>query len=343
MAIADEQKNLVTGGMENTLGTTNADGLSDFTTPTADVTAKPSMGGVTGNQTVQGQMTGLMNSNNPLMQRAMTRASAAANKRGLLNSSMGVQAGQEAALTAALPIAQADAATNAKQAQMNQGYANQFSAQAQDLGNKTSLMGTELTNKTQLADQAYAQQAGTGNYGATTNGDENYVGGGGLISSKTDAQKDLANQTYEQQMGTGIYDKLPTTENASEFIGGGGFIKGKEDSALNIQDDAQVQEQAMQKLDAGTRNQLLTLQSNYDSLLQTNRSAATSWNTYLQAIVEVQGSEIGNKEVVLQQLQDELIAGINVISAFDSTALAVPQDVGMFNDRDTTLTPAPTG
>jgi len=331
MAIADEQKNLVTGGMENTLGTSNADGLSDFTTPSADIQAKPSMGGVTSDQTVQGQMTGLMNSENPLMQRAMTRASAAANKRGLLNSSMGVQAGQEAALTAALPIAQADAATNAKQAQLNQGYANQFSTQAQDLASKQALMGTELSNKTSLADQAYAQQAGTGNYGATTNNDADYIGGGGLIASKTAAQKDLADQTYEQQMGTGDYSAEESTD--ADYIGGGGFIKGKENSALNIQDDAQVQEQAMQKLDAATRNSLLTLQSNYDSLLQTNRSAATSWNTYLQAIVEVQGSNISNKGVVLKQLQDELIAGINVISAFDSTALAVPKDVGIYNEK----------
>jgi hypothetical protein len=339
MSIADEQKNLVTGGMENTLGTTNADGLSDFTQPSAAVQAKPSMGGVTSNQTVQGQMTGLMNSNNPLMQRAMTRASAAANKRGLLNSSMSTQAGQEAALTAALPIAEADAATNAKQAQLNQGFANEFSSKALDLSNKTSLLGTELSNQTKLADQSYGQEVGTGKYGATTTGEADYVGGGGLISSKTDAQKDLADQSYEQELGTGIYSALPTTENAGEYIGGGGLLKGKEESALNIQDDAQVQEEAMALLDADTRNELLTLQSNYDSLLQTNRSAATTWNTYLQAIVEIQQSSIENKDVVLQQLQDELIAGINVISAFDSTALAVPKDVDIFNDRDTKLTP----
>jgi len=69
------------------LGTNNVGGLSNFTQPDT-IKPLPSMANLSPSQTVQGQMSTLMNSNNPLMQRATTRASQAANKRGLLNSSM---------------------------------------------------------------------------------------------------------------------------------------------------------------------------------------------------------------------------------------------------------------
>lgn len=45
----------------------------------------------------------------PLMQQARTQGAQAANRRGLLNSSMGVQAGQVAAYNVALPIASQEA------------------------------------------------------------------------------------------------------------------------------------------------------------------------------------------------------------------------------------------
>jgi hypothetical protein len=61
--------------------------------------------------TVQGQLAGLISSGNPLLVQAQTRAAQQANRRGLLNSSIAVGAGESALYDAALPIAQADAGT----------------------------------------------------------------------------------------------------------------------------------------------------------------------------------------------------------------------------------------
>lgn len=61
--------------------------------------------------TVHGQLGGLLDPGNPLMQQAQTRALKAANSRGLSNSTMAVQAGESAMLDAALPIAAQDAQT----------------------------------------------------------------------------------------------------------------------------------------------------------------------------------------------------------------------------------------
>ncbi|MET3998821.1 hypothetical protein [Marinobacterium sp. MBR-109] len=62
-------------------------------------------------QTVQGQMTGLLSSDNPYIKQAREQGQSYASSRGLLNSSMGAKAAQSAAIEAALPIAQADAST----------------------------------------------------------------------------------------------------------------------------------------------------------------------------------------------------------------------------------------
>lgn len=87
--------------------------------------------------TVAGQVDSVIKNDSPLMQGARTRASQAANSRGLLNSTMAVQAGEEAVHNAALPIAQQDAQTNFQTKQLNQNAENQatqFTAGAKTQG-----------------------------------------------------------------------------------------------------------------------------------------------------------------------------------------------------------------
>lgn len=61
--------------------------------------------------TVEGRLGGLLQSTNPIMQTAATKAKQEAAARGLQNSSLAVQAGQQAVIESALPIAQQDAQT----------------------------------------------------------------------------------------------------------------------------------------------------------------------------------------------------------------------------------------
>lgn len=136
------------------------------------------LGNVATNQTVQGQMAGIMDSGNPLLARAKTKAAQAANKRGLLNSSMGVQAGQEAMLTAALPMAQFDATQFSNQARQNQDWQNKF-----------GLESNAYQYQTGLKEQDYQQQLGTGAYGGT-----------GLIGAQTSAASQLQAEKSVQQL-----------------------------------------------------------------------------------------------------------------------------------------------
>lgn len=130
---------------------------------------------VTEDQTVAGQVKGLIAANSPLQQQAETRSLQQVNQRGLLNSSLAVGAGQSALYDAALPIATADAAAFGRSAGYNADTTNKFNAAAYDAenqskaytadsANKTSQFNTETQNRQLQADQTSINQASQ--YGA---------------------------------------------------------------------------------------------------------------------------------------------------------------------------------
>lgn len=84
------------------------------------------------NDTVQGQLVGLLDSNSAYIQQAKNQAAQQANSRGLLNSSIAAGAGQGAAIRAGLPIASQDAQTNAGVDASNANTMNQFYAQQRE-------------------------------------------------------------------------------------------------------------------------------------------------------------------------------------------------------------------
>lgn len=89
-------------------------------------------------------------SDNPLMQQAGTRGAQAANSRGLLNSSMGVQAGQAAALDTVMPLVQQNAQTRGQVVTQNNDTANKSQLMDQQLANDKSLMDFEFQGKERL-------------------------------------------------------------------------------------------------------------------------------------------------------------------------------------------------
>jgi len=119
-------------------------------------------GAMTDDMSVEKRFTNIMGSDNPLLTGARTRAAQAANSRGLINSSMGVQAGEMAAMSAALPIAQADAGTAAafgmqnlkgQQDTFSQGYKGlqDFSLQSLRGAQSKDLAGIEAGYKTLIS------------------------------------------------------------------------------------------------------------------------------------------------------------------------------------------------
>jgi len=126
------------------------------------------------NQTVQGQIGGIIASNSPLLRQAQANALAQMNARGLTNSSMAVGAGQQALYSAALPIAQSDAATYANAGQFNANSANQMAQFNTGQGNAGLQFNAAAINQAGAENLAGSNQAaqftaGASNQAALTN------------------------------------------------------------------------------------------------------------------------------------------------------------------------------
>lgn len=98
---------------------------------TVPVTAQPVTSNVQESETVQGQLRGLLDQGNPLLRQARNRAVVYAADRGLQNSTLAAQAGEEAYIGAAAPIAAADAQTYAQRSLVNTETINRFGLQEQ--------------------------------------------------------------------------------------------------------------------------------------------------------------------------------------------------------------------
>jgi hypothetical protein len=120
--------------------------------------ADPSQWTVDGQQTVAGQVQNLISENSPLIEQARTNAKQQMNARGLVNSAMGVSAGETAAYSAALPIAQADAATYAKAAGYNTDQLNQKNLQDAQFTNAAGQFNAAAINDATLQQMANDNQ-----------------------------------------------------------------------------------------------------------------------------------------------------------------------------------------
>lgn len=107
----------------------------------APVTFKPITVGT--NDTVQGQLGSMLSDpNNPLMVQASTAGKQYANKRGMLDSSIGAGAAESAMISAATPIAQQDASTNFTAKQQNSQGALSADTFNADTQSRTNMFNT---------------------------------------------------------------------------------------------------------------------------------------------------------------------------------------------------------
>ncbi len=110
---------------------------------------------------VSKQLNTVLDSNSPLLTRARTRAAQESNRRGLLNSSLAVQAGEAAALDVALPIASQEAG-QLHQSNLARGQIASTEALAErELGSRKSLLTQELGSREALTRETLQSQERT--------------------------------------------------------------------------------------------------------------------------------------------------------------------------------------
>lgn len=235
-------------------------------------------------QTVQGQVQSIIAGNSALMQQAATRANQQSNARGLMNSSIGVGAGQAALYEAAMPIATQDASIEAnagkfnaeasQQATMaNQNASNsalQFNATANQDNNqftKTNALDRYKTDQATAMERARLNQAGS--QFTKTNALDRY---------RADQSAALERDRLKQTVGMDRYKTDQTAALERERL------KQTTDLDRYRFDVSQSNEFAKIGIENTTRMELANIEAGYKTLMQTSSGAS---DLYKQMIVTV--------------------------------------------------------
>ncbi len=234
--------------------------------------------------TVAGQFNNITAKGSPLMDMAETSAAQKANARGLLNSSIAVGEGQKAAYSAALPIAQQDAATFARAGEFNAGQSNQTSqfnagqtnqalGQQAQAGTQGFLNSQKITADQQAQEAQFAQQTK-------------------LQKTEIEAQAERQREQLEQQ--TALQDaanKFTLTRDAQQFQNRLTEINAETDAAIKLYDS-----QNGTKLYETYR---ATSQQTYDAYISAVQQIQTS-----DMDPDVKAAQIANLQTMFSQRQD---------------------------------------
>lgn len=159
--------------------------------------------------TVQGQLGTILASGSPLLSRARTDSNAAYAERGLNNSSIGVQAGEEAVIRTALPIAQQDAQTYATQDLTNQNDVNTFAQQG--LAQSYTDFNNDKSNAFTAGENQLSRESQR-----TLQNDQNLFTSGESALDRTQKtelfDKDQAFQTSENELNRYLQKDLQTDQ-----------------------------------------------------------------------------------------------------------------------------------
>lgn len=234
------------------------------------------------NATVANQLDKVIGSNSPLLQQAKRRATLKSdqemNRRGLLNSSLaigsGINAAENALYDKALPIAQQDAqtfgtaSTNTTNAENAAKYATM---QAQNTAN---LRDAELKTNVNLANADAENKAGAFSAGAANQFRQTDMETGRalqLADKDTARSLQLADKEYQRAMATAQLD-AQTRVQLSQM-----------DNATRLE---------LANVDRDTRVELATIENNYRQLLQTNQDLSSMYNQVSTNIANIASSNL---------------------------------------------------
>lgn len=199
---------------------------------------------------VSGRLTGLMSKNTDYMKQAETQGLMAANKRGLVNSSIAVGAAQAERIKAALPIAQQEA-SQASQAELQGRQLQSGDVQQQrQITSTEGLAAADIASREKLTGQQIASQEKmqTTQIGAT----------------QTLQDREIANAQWAKQFDAATQTALAGMDITSrEKMQREGFTQ-----AQVLQASEQQQQQWLAQFDAGTREKLQTLDAQTRQAMQ---------------------------------------------------------------------------
>ena len=322
---------------------------------------------VTPQMTVQQQAANIIDADSPLMQQARSIALQQMNARGLVNSSMGIEAGQQAVLNSAVDIGKQDANTYASAGQFNAG---QFNDLSKFNTGQTNTWNTNALDRTQQTNERLGAQSWTSGEKAldrtfnsgenaldrnltTTQNDANRTftaGQSALDRNLTTTQND-ANRTFtagQSALDRGLTttqkdldrtftsgeNALNRTATSAEATAGRGFTA--EQNRLN-----RVADVDRYQFDATTRTTLATLSNTYDTQMRNDSAVANAYTNLTSQMAAVDAdvnltdpaAKVAAKGRLTNQFMDYArIRGLNMDLMFDRyrepTAEEIKADAG---------------
>ena len=252
------------------------------------------------NQTVQGQLTGILAANSPLLQQARAASLAQMNQRGLTNSSMAIGAGQEAVIKQALPIASQDATTFANAGQLNTNLANQ-NAQFNTGQTNTGLQfGAAATNQAALANAGAQNQASQ-----FTEAAKNQAALNNAANQNQAAQFTAGVQTdVSKQYSTALNSTVQNMMDQSMKI-----------ALANADSNTKIE---LQNIDASTRKDLAATEARYKNQMQASQSANDIFQQVSKNIADLMANpDLDTAEVTaaVNDQKSQLKTALGILSA----------------------------
>ncbi len=197
---------------------------------------------------VAGRVNSITNSASPLMQTARTQAAQQSAKRGLQNSSIGVQAGEQAVIETATPIASADAQLFQQQNLTNQQARNTANQQNANNNIAANTRGLELDVNQGQFSQNLGEQA---------------------------RQFDVSGSRQQAQF------EASRADNARMFDAE--LAQKAEQFKLT-----QNQTMALAKMDVNSKVQLAEIEAKYKNEIQGSANISNAWGTTMEGIAAIQ-------------------------------------------------------
>ena len=230
--------------------------------------------------TVAGQVNKITAAGSPLIDQATTAAKQQSSARGLLNSSLGVTAGLDAAYRTALPIAQQDANTYASAGQFNANAANSTSQFNTGQTNEAGMQQAGFTQQTALQDKDFAQQNKTQAAELASRYDLANMD----VQSRAALQEaDAANQQKLQQANAALQTGLQASDNAVKQSMQT-YDAAIKQAMQGVDNQSRLQ---IATLDADNRVKLADIEAKYKNELQANQSMAASYQSMVDSFTRV--------------------------------------------------------
>lgn len=231
-------------------------------------------------QTTQGIMRGMLDTNSVDMRRAAARGLANANSRGMLNSSQAIQSSQNALIDHASDIAKTDAGIFAESGRFSADAQNQVAAADANRRAQMYTSGQEIA----LGDRKLTQD------------DRQFYATNALEKQRVDA----AIRQFDQQFGL---DQSKFTEQQRQFRAGLELEQNKLAQAASQHQAELASRINLAQMDATNRLELAAVEAKYKNDINRETNISNAWGTMLTEIGRVQNNhelEGGTKQALIQ-------------------------------------------